>query len=90
MPENLTLKGSETVNRHIVERPFPRGVFFFFFNEKCSYNGLLFLIVHILSFQKLGMFLWATLGIMVKTSVILHKVELSSNIEKIVIWHSWA
>ena len=32
MPENLTLKGSETVSRHIVKKPFPRrGAFFFSF-----------------------------------------------------------
>ena len=71
MPENLRLKGSETVSRHIGERPFPLS----FFYEKGSYGGLLFLIVRILRFQKLGVSFWATLGIMVKICVISHKVE---------------
>ena len=45
------------------------------FYEKSSQNGLLFLIVQILSFQKLSSSFWATLGIMDKICVISRKVE---------------
>ena len=38
MPENLTLKGSETANRRTVERPFPRRVAFFFSFMKNAHN----------------------------------------------------
>ena len=53
-----------------------------FFNEKTSFNGILGLIAHILSFQKLQMVFWATLGIMFKNCVLSRKVKIFIKIMK--------
>ena len=75
MPENLILKGSETVCRYIVERPFPRrGVFFFLLWKMLIKWAIVSYSTHS-QFLKLGVCFRATLGIMVKISVTSRKVE---------------